>query len=245
MIKLERLQKVIAQSGYTSRRKAEQLIVDKRVKVNNQIVSELGSQVGPDDIILIDDKEIVAESKVYYMINKPKDVLCSVSDDRGRKVVVDLIKEEKRIYPVGRLDFDTTGLLMLTNDGDFTNAMIHPSFEINKTYQVVVDKFITDTMRFKLERGVLLDGEKTLPAKLVVDHFDKKKQYSQVTITIREGKNRQVKRMFEAIGCKVISLHRSKVAFMTLEGLAIGQYRKMLPSEISRLIQLAKSGDRK
>lgn len=238
----ERLQKVIAQSGYTSRRKAEVLISDKRVKVNGVIVSELGVRVLPSDTIHIDDQLISEESKVYYVINKPKDVLSSVSDDRGRKVIVDIIDDKRRIYPVGRLDIDTTGLLMLTNDGDFTNALIHPSYEINKVYVAIVDLFVTDTMRKKLESGIILDGEKTLPARVSVLGFDKKSGQSKVEITLREGKNRQVKRMFEAIGCRVINLHRSKVGFMNLEGLSVGQYRKISEEEINKLMDLAKLG---
>ncbi len=238
----ERLQKVIAQSGFTSRRKAEVLIVDKRVKVNGEVVSELGVKVLPSDIIHIDDKLINEESKVYYIINKPKDVLSSVSDDRGRKVIVDIINDKRRIYPVGRLDIDTTGLLMLTNDGDFTNVLIHPSYEINKVYVAIVDLFVTDTMRKKLESGVMLDGEKTLPARVVVLDHDKKSGQTKVEITLREGKNRQVKRMFEAIGCRVINLHRSKVGFMNLDGLSVGQYREISEEEIKKLLDLAKLG---
>ncbi len=196
----------------------------------------------PSDTIHIDDQLISEESKVYYVINKPKDVLSSVSDDRGRKVIVDIIDDKRRIYPVGRLDIDTTGLLMLTNDGDFTNALIHPSYEINKVYVAIVDLFVTDTMRKKLESGIILDGEKTLPARVSVLGFDKKSGQSKVEITLREGKNRQVKRMFEAIGCRVINLHRSKVGFMNLEGLSVGQYRKISEEEINKLMDLAKLG---
>lgn len=242
MIKKERLQKVIAHSGYTSRRKAEKLIADKRVRVNGEIVSEMGSKVSVKDIIHVDNQLIVEEKKVYYLINKPENVLSSVSDDRGRNVIVDLVDDKRRIYPVGRLDFDTTGLLILTNDGDFTHAMIHPSFEVYKTYEVVVDSFINDTMLNKLKTGVMIDDYKTLPAKVVVNNFDKAKQESDVTITIREGKNRQVKRMFEAVDTKVANLHRSQVGFMTLDGLEIGEYRKLKMSEVEKLIKEAKTG---
>lgn len=238
----QRLQKVIAASGYTSRRKAEQLILDKRVKVNGNVVSELGTKVSSKDIIHIDGKRISEEKKVYYIINKPKNVLSSVSDDRNRKVIVDLIKEKRRIYPVGRLDYDTTGLLLLTNDGEFTNAITHPSFEIDKQYQVLVDCFISETMKKKLERGIILGDYKTLPAKVVVENFDRENKQASVLITIREGKNRQVKRMFEAVGCKVISLNRKKVGFLTLEGLNIGEYRQLTRLEINKLMNLAKTG---
>lgn len=238
----ERLQKVIAASGYTSRRKAEALIIEKRVKVNGQVVSELGVKVDSKDIIHIDGKMISEEAKVYYVINKPEAVLSSVSDDREREVVVNLIDDKRRIYPVGRLDLDTTGLLMLTNDGDFTHAMIHPSFEIKKVYHATVDCYVTDTMKRKLETGIILDGEKTLPAQVIVDSHDKKTKRTKVIITIREGKNRQVKRMFEAVGCEVIKLHRSQVGFLKLDNLAVGQYREITTLEIDGLMDLAKTG---
>lgn len=240
MSKLERLQKIIAQSGYTSRRKAEQLILDKRVKVNGKLVTELGSKASSDDIISVDDKVINEESKVYYVINKPKDVLSSVSDDRNRKVVVDIIKDKRRIYPVGRLDYDTTGLLILTNDGDFTHAMIHPSFEIIKVYQVVVDGFITDTIKRKLETGIMLDGDKTLPAKVKILNYNKKTKHTELLISLREGKNRQVKRMFEANDRKVVKLHRKQFGNLKIDDLKVGEYRKLLKSEIDDLIMLAK-----
>lgn len=239
-----RLQRAIAKSGYTSRRKAEVLILEKRVKVNNEVVSELGAKVSSDDIITIDGVELSKEAKVYYLINKPGDVLSSVSDDRGRKVVVDLINDKRRIYPVGRLDLDTTGLLMLTNDGNFTNAMIHPSYEISKVYEVIIDIFLNDTKKRQLETGIILDGEKTLPAKVVVNRFDRKKQISLVTITLREGKNRQVKRMFEAVGAKVLKLHRSQVGTLTLKDLKVGEYRKMSKEEVAKLLALAEGGKR-
>lgn len=239
-----RLQKAIAQSGYTSRRKAEALIIEKRVRVNNEVVSELGAKVASSDTITIDGQELAKEAKVYYVINKPQDVLSSVSDDRGRKVVVDLINDKRRIYPVGRLDLDTTGLLMLSNDGNFTNAMIHPSFEISKVYEVIIDIFLNDTKKRQLENGVILDGEKTLPAKVVVNKFDRKKQISLVTITLREGKNRQVKRMFEEVGAKVLKLHRSQVGLVRIDDLKVGDYRKLTLQEVADLLHLAKGGHR-
>lgn len=244
MSDLIRLQKAIAQSGYTSRRKAEELITANRVKVNNVVVSELGAKVSSDDVISIDGQEITKEAKVYYVINKPGDVLSSVSDDRGRKVVVDLIADKRRIYPVGRLDLDTTGLLMLTNDGSFTNAMIHPSYEISKVYEVIIDIFLNDTKKRQLENGVILDGEKTLPAKVVVNKFDRNKQITLVTITLREGKNRQVKRMFEEVGAKVLKLHRSQVGSLKIADLKVGDYRKMTKDEVKNLLDLAKGGIR-
>lgn len=242
MSKKQRLQKVIAASGYTSRRKAEQLIIDKRVKVNGEIVSELGSKVSLDDEVYVDDTLISKEKKVYYLINKPKGVLSSVSDDRNRKVIVDLIDDTRRIYPVGRLDLDTTGLLMLTNDGNFTNAMIHPSYEVEKVYKVRVDGYLNKTKKDKLETGVSLDGEMTLPAKVKFVDYSKKKDQSIVLLKIREGKNRQVKRMFKAVGLKVLQLHRQQVAFLKIDGLKIGEYRRLSEKEVKDLLTIAKEG---
>lgn len=243
MSKKERLQKVIAASGYTSRRKAEHLILEKRVKVNDEIVDTLGSKVYKDDLIKIDNKLIKEEAKVYYVINKPANVLSSVSDDRNRRVVVDLIADKRRIYPVGRLDYDTTGLLMLTNDGDFTNAMTHPSFEISKTYEVLVDQFINDTIKFKIENGLELDGTKTALAKLFIHDYNQEKNQTQLKLILKEGRNRQVKRMFETVGVKVLKLHRSHFAFVDLKGLKIGEYRKLSDFEVEKLLKLAKLGE--
>lgn len=238
-----RLQKAIAASGYTSRRKAEVLITEGKVKVNGEVVRELGTKVSTKDMISVNGTLINKEEKVYYVINKPKNVLSSVSDDRGREVITSLINEERRIYPVGRLDYNTTGLLMLTNDGEFTNSMIHPSFEIDKEYDVVLDKIVTVAMIKQLESGIMLDGYMTLPTKIKVRQYDKKKQMTNLTITLREGRNRQIKRMFEALGVTVVRLHRRKFGFLTLDGLDIGEYRRLKPFELKKLLQLAETGD--
>lgn len=238
----ERLQKVIAASGYTSRRKAEKLIVENKVTVDGKIVNELGSKVDPNAIIQVEGKLISKEEKVYYLINKPKNVLSSVSDDRNRPVIVDYIADERRIYPVGRLDYDTTGLLMLTNDGDFTNAMIHPRYGIEKVYDVVIDNILTVAMIKQLEAGVMLDDYKTLPAKVKVLRYDKKRKMTNVRVTLKEGRNRQVKRMFEAVGVNVVRLHRRSFGFLTLAGLDIGEYRRVTPFEVISLMNLANEG---
>lgn len=238
-----RLQKAIAASGYTSRRKAETLITEGRVKVNFEVVKELGTKVSKKDIIHVNGHLITKEEKVYYLINKPKNVLSSVSDDRERDVIVDLINEKNRIYPVGRLDYNTTGLLMLTNDGEFTNAMIHPSFEINKVYDVVLDKIVTVAMIKKLESGIMLDGYMTLPTRVKIRNYDKDKQMTNLTITLREGRNRQIKRMFESLGVTVVRLHRKQFGFLTLDGLDIGEYRRLKPFEIKKLMQLSETGE--
>ncbi|NLY62554.1 MAG: rRNA pseudouridine synthase [Erysipelothrix sp.] len=238
-----RLQKAIAESGYTSRRKAEVLITNKKVKVNGVTVSELGTKVGPKDEIMVNGVVLDKEENVYYLINKPKGVLSSVSDDRNRPVIVDMIADENRIYPVGRLDYNTTGLLMLTNDGEFTNAMIHPKFEINKVYDVVLDKIVTVAMIKKLESGIMLDNYMTLPTRIKIRNYDKNKQMTNLTITLREGRNRQIKRMFEALGVTVVRLHRKQFGFLKLDGLDIGEYRRLKPFELKKLMQLAETGE--
>lgn len=238
-----RLQKVIAASGYTSRRKAEALITEGKVTVNGEKITELGTRVSTSDIIRVNGHTIDQEEKVYYIINKPKNYLSSVSDDRGRDVIVDLIADERRIYPVGRLDYNTTGLLMLTNDGEFTNAMIHPSFEIDKVYDVVLDKIVTVEMIKKLESGIMLDGYMTLPTKVKIRQYDKERKMTNLQITLREGRNRQIKRMFEALGVTVVRLHRKKFGFLTLDGLDIGEYRRIKPFEVKKLMQLSETGE--
>ena len=238
-----RLQKAIAASGYTSRRKAETLITEGRVKVNFEVVKELGTKVSKKDTIHVYGNLITKKENVCYLINKPKNVLSSVSDDRERDVIVDLINEKNRIYPVGRLDYNTTGLLMLTNDGEFTNAMIHPSFEINKVYDVVLDKIVTVAMIKKLESGIMLDGYMTLPTRVKIRNYDKDKQMTNLTITLREGRNRQIKRMFESLGVTVVRLYRKQFGFLTLDGLDIAEYRRLKPFEIKKLMQLSETGE--
>ncbi|NLC34432.1 MAG: rRNA pseudouridine synthase [Erysipelothrix sp.] len=239
-----RLQKAIAESGYCSRRKAEQLMLDNKVKVNGNIVNELGFKVGPKDQIEVNNILLEKEEHVYYLINKPKQVLSSVSDDRGREVIVDYIDEQRRIFPVGRLDYDTTGLLILTNDGEFSNAMIHPKFEMSKVYDVVLDKIVTVSMIKQLESGIELDGFKTIPTRVKIRNYDKNKQMTNLTITLREGRNRQIKRMFEALGVTVVRLHRKQFGFLTLDGLDINEYRRLKPFEVKKLMQAAQVGER-
>lgn len=239
----ERLQKVIAASGITSRRKAEVLITEGKVFVNGEKVTELGTRVSKKDLIIVNGRAINKEEKVYYLIHKPKNYLSSVSDDRGRAVITDLIADDRRIYPVGRLDYTTTGLLMMTNDGEFTNAMIHPSFEMEKVYDVVLDKIVTVEMIKKLESGIMLDGYMTLPTKIKIKNYDKKREMTNLTITLREGRNRQIKRMFESLGVTVVRLHRRKFGFMTLEGLDVGEYRRIKPFEIKKLLELSNTGE--
>ena len=232
---MERLQKVIANSGYCSRRKAEELISKGRVTVNGKMVCELGMKVDSHDMIMIDGEVISKQDKVYYLLYKPRGVITSTSDDMKRKTVVDLIDTDLRIYPVGRLDYDTTGILLLTNDGNFTNMILHPKNEIDKVYVAKVKGLVRGVDLRQLERGVYIDGVKTSRARARLKSFDKKKQVSIVELTIHEGRNHQVKKMFDALGFEVLKLKREKIAFLDLKGLKSGEYRSLNPKEIKRL----------
>ena len=238
---MERLQKVIANSGITSRRKAEELILNGKVKVNGVTILTLGTQVGVNDKIEVNGLLINKEEKVYYLLNKPREVITSVSDDKGRKTVVDLIDDKRRIYPVGRLDYDTTGAIILTNDGEFANLLMHPKNEIDKCYVAKIDGELTPKELMLLKNGVLIDGVKTKKAKVKTRKIDKKTNTSIVEITIHEGKNHQVKKMFESVGHNVLKLKREKIAFLNLEGLKSGEYRKLNHKEVTTLYSLVKN----
>ena len=237
---MERLQKVIAASGVASRRKAEELILAKKVMVNGEVVSELGVKVSDKDEVVVNGVKINREEKVYYLLNKPRGVITSTSDEKGRNTVVSLINDDKRIYPVGRLDYDTTGALILTNDGEFANMMMHPSNNIDKVYVAKIKGILLPSEIMSLKNGVLLDGVKTSKAKVKVKKVDKESNTSIVEITIHEGKNHQVKRMFEAVDKEVLKLKRERIAFLDLRGLNSGEYRKLSHKEVSKLYVLAK-----
>ncbi|RLQ95050.1 23S rRNA pseudouridine(2605) synthase RluB [Falsibacillus albus] len=240
---MERLQKVIAHAGIASRRKAEELILEGKVKVNGKIVKELGTKVTENDQIEVEGIPVEREEKVYFLLYKPRGVISAVADDKGRKVVTDFFPHiEQRIYPVGRLDYDTSGVLLLTNDGDFANALMHPKFEIPKTYVARLKGLPSRQAIKQLERGVMLEDGKTAPAKVKVKSFDKKKDKSIVEITIHEGRNRQVRRMFEAIGHPVAKLKREQFAFLTLNGLNAGEIRELTPHEVKQLRAFSETG---
>lgn len=232
---MERLQKVIANSGYTSRRKAEKLIIDGQVKVNGQVIRELGTKVSPSDEIMIGFDVIKQDNKVYYLLNKPRGVISSVSDDKNRKTVVDLIDTDYRIYPVGRLDYDTTGALILTNDGELTNLLTHPRNNIDKLYIAKVKGLIGKKETNTLASGVIIDGKKTSKSKVKIRRYDKKTNTSIVELTIHEGKNHQVKKMFEVIGYEVIKLKREQISFLDVKNLKSGEYRILNPKEVKKL----------
>lgn len=232
---MERLQKVIANYGYTSRRKAEELILKGKVRVNGSIVRELGIKVEPSDTIEVEGTVLENTEKVYFLLNKPRGVITSVSDDKNRKTVVDLIHTNKRIYPVGRLDYDTTGALLLTNDGKLANKLMHPKNNIDKVYVAKVKGLIGKKELTKLANGVYLDGIKTSKGKARILKYDKKTDTSIVELTIHEGKNHQVKRMFEAIGYNVLKLKRESISFLSIKNLKSGEYIELKPKDVKRL----------
>lgn len=240
---MERLQKVIAAAGITSRRKAEQYILDGRVQVNGSIIMELGFKVKKGDDIAVDGKFIQKENKVYYIMNKPKRTMCTLDDEFDRPTVVSLVRGEERIFTVGRLDYDTSGVLLLTNDGDFANMIIHPRFHIAKTYNLTINGLLEGTHLKQLQKGIVLDdGIKTLPAKIKITEKDPKKNQMSFDITIFEGRNRQIKRMMEALGFEVRRLHRTQLGFLRVDDLSQGNYRRLKPYEVKKLRILAEEG---
>ena len=239
---MERLQKVIASYGYASRRKAEDLIRHGKVLVNGKVITELGTKVEANDIISIDGVIINKDVKhEYYLLNKPRQVISSVTDKEGRITVTDLINTDARIYPVGRLDYDTTGLIILTNDGDFANMLMHPSYEIEKTYVAKLNKILDKDDINKLKKGIVIDNRKVEIKKFKVRKKDNEKNTSIVELTIVEGRNHIVKRIFESMHIDVMKLSRVGYAFLTLDGLKSGEYRQLSIKEIKKLYALKKN----
>ena len=236
---MERLQKVIANSGICSRRKAEELILAGKVIVNNEVITQLGTKVNEKDEIIVDGKVLEKEEHVYFLLNKPRGVVTTASDDKGRTTVVELIDTDKRIYPVGRLDYDTTGALILTNDGEFANLEIHPSNEIDKVYLAKVEGIATGKEVKELENGVVVDGSVLSSSRVKVKKVNREKEESFIELTIHEGKNHQVKKMLESVGLPVIKLTRERIAFLTVDKLKSGEYRKLSNKEVSQLYVLA------
>ncbi|RDU35017.1 pseudouridine synthase [Neobacillus piezotolerans] len=243
---MERLQKVIARAGIASRRKAEDLIKEGKVKVNGKVITELGVKVSPSDRVEVEEVQIEREEPVYFLFYKPRGVISTVKDEKGRKAVTDFFPDIKeRIFPIGRLDYDTSGLLLLTNDGDFANLLMHPRSEIDKVYVAKTEGIPQREALRKLEKGIKLEDGKTAPAKVKMLSGDKKKQTAIIEIAIHEGRNRQVRRMFEAIGHPVSKLKRERYGFLTLGGLKAGEMRELTPHEVKQLRALAMKTEKK
>ncbi|MBR4619172.1 MAG: rRNA pseudouridine synthase [Bacilli bacterium] len=234
---MERLQKVMAEAGVCSRRKAEELIKQGRVKVNNELAT-LGMKVDSSDSVSVDSKLIRKEDKVYFLINKPRGIISASNDDKGRKTVVDLIDTDKRIYPVGRLDYDTTGALILTNDGELANILTHPKNNIEKSYYVKVEGKVMGDEIHILEKGIRLENEFLKPDKVKFRKYDINSNFTYLTVVLHEGHNHEVKKLFEFINHPVVKLKRESIAFLNVMDLKSGQYRKLNPKEVQKLYSL-------
>lgn len=233
----ERLQKYLANCGIASRRKCEEYILQGKVKVNGKTVIELGTKVDPEkDIIEFENKKVRENTKhVYILLNKPIGYVTTVDDQFGRDTVLNLVKIKERVVPVGRLDMYTSGALILTNDGDFVYRVTHPKHEINKTYTVTVKGIVQNNEVEQLRQGVQIEDYTTKPAKVKILKTDVEKDISRLEITIHEGKNRQVRKMCEAVGRKVLALHRSKIGNIGVKDLELGKWRYLTSKEINFL----------
>ena len=242
----ERLQKYLANNGIAARRKCEEYILEGRVKVNGHVVTELGTKINPEiDVVEFDEKKVEkVEQHVYILLNKPIGYVTTVKDQFDRPTVLDLVKTKEKVIPVGRLDMYTSGALLLTNDGEFVNKITHPKNEVEKTYTVTVKGIVNNDDVEKLENGVEIpmDDETfvTGKAKVKILKTEEEKNFSRLQITIHEGKNREVRKMCEAIGRKVLALHRRKIGNLDVKSLKIGQWRYLSDYEIKKLLELDK-----
>ena len=238
-----RLQKYLASCGVASRRKCEELILNGKIEVNGSTVFELGTKVNPDkDEVKYNGKVVKLEDeKIYILLNKPIGYVTTAKEQFGRDMVLDLVKVNKRIVPVGRLDMYTSGALILTNDGDFVNKLTHPSHEIDKTYNVTLKGIVSKEEIEKLQNGVEIDdGYVTKPAKVKILKIDEEKKISRIQITIHEGKNRQVRKMCEAVGKRVLALHRCKIGTLDVKDLKLGEWRYLNKREVESFNQFGK-----
>ena len=236
---LKRLQKRIAEQSDYSRRKAEELIIEGKVSVNGKIIQELGYKVTDKDKIEIEGVALNTNEKKYFILNKPEKCVSTVSDDKGRKTVIDFIKTKAKVYPIGRLDYDTTGILLLTNDGDFANLLMHPSSNIEKVYSAKIDGIMTLADIKELKQGVVIDGYKTKECRVKVRKVNNKSNTSIIEIGINEGRNHQVKKMFKALGFNVLKLDRIRYGILTIENLKRGESKELSKKDVSRLYVLA------
>lgn len=236
---MERLQKVIADAGITSRRKAEELILAGKVRVNGEVVKTLGVKVSGSDLIEVNGALIERDTaKKYYLLNKPRGVISSVSDDKKRPTVVDYIDTDVRIYPVGRLDYDTTGLILLTNDGELANLLMHPTNKIPKTYIAKIEGILNKDDIDRIKNGIMVDGRKTMVQDFKIRDKDFEKKTSLIEVTIVEGRNHIIKKLFEAIHHPVIRLSRIKIAFLSIDKMKSGEYRELTIKEVKKLYSL-------
>ncbi len=236
---MERLQKVIANSGFCSRRKAEEYITGNKVYVNNNLVNELGTKVSYEDEIVVDGHALSnKEDKEYYLLYKPEGCVSTVNDEHNRKTVVSFVPTKARIYPVGRLDYNTTGLLLLTNDGELTKILTHPSHMVEKVYLAKINGILTPEEFMKLKKGITIEGRRVVPSYLKVKKVNKESDSSSVLIGIREGRNHIVKKIFASMHHDVKKLKRETFAFLTLEGLKPGEYRSLTIKEVKKLYAL-------
>jgi 23S rRNA pseudouridine2605 synthase len=234
---LVRVNKYLSNAGFCSRRKADELIAAGRVKINGEVITNLGVKIDPQsDEVFINEQQVVnLDRLVYIVFNKPKDCITTTSDDLGRTTVLDYIKIRERIYPIGRLDRNTTGVLLLTNDGEFANALMHPKHEVKKAYKVTLDKSLEPEHAEKLRNGVRLSDGKTAPAEVMV--LNKGVTHNEIGVVIHEGRNRQIHRMFEALGYLVDKLDRVAYAGITFEGLKRGEWRYLTKGEVNTLMK--------
>ena len=235
----ERLQKYLASCGIASRRKCEEYISQGKVQVNGKVVTELGTKINPDRDTVKFDGKIVNQAKnlVYILLNKPIGYVTTADDQFGRDTVLDLVKVRERVVPVGRLDMYTSGALILTNDGDFVYKVTHPKHEIEKTYTVTVKGIVKNNEVEQLRKGVTIDDYTTKPAKVKILKTDTEKDISRLEITIHEGKNRQVRKLCEAVGRKVLALHRSKIGRIGVKDLELGKWRFLQKREVQELLK--------
>lgn len=230
----QRLQKFLAAAGVDSRRNCEEIILDGDVKVNRRVIDTLPAFVDPElDVVTVNGRRVKLAEKVYFLLNKPKGVICTSNDPQGRKKAIDLIDTKERIFCVGRLDIDTTGLLMLTNDSELANRLTHPRYELPKTYEVMLKDRISGEAIEKLKKGTWLSEGKT--GKSAVKVIKRTNKDSTIEITIRQGLNRQIRRMLAKVDCRVKSLRRTKVGNITLKGIPVGQYKELTKSQIAYL----------
>lgn len=228
-----RLNRFLSEAGIASRRNSEEYIKNGRIQVNGKVVLELATFIDTEnDIVAVDGQKVRPEKKIYFLLHKPKGYITSTSDERGRRTVLDLIKTNSKIFPIGRLDYDTTGVLLLTNDGDFANLLMHPNNNIPREYKVTLDKPLEEEHKLRLVQGITLDRKKSKFEKIFYSH----KEYREhVVVTTTEGRNHFVKRMFSALRYNVKKLERLNYAGFTVKGIPVGAYKKLSENEIKRI----------